>query len=214
MITVMKEEYYGVRIHFMSRSARGELVVSTAKPNVTLPALLKISRYGNEVKGLISIDGGANWEVVGSVTLDLPEHAYVGMAVDAAKSTNNFNYYNSTMFENTKLRTDNITGAVFSTGNLQLSEDEGDPTVNVQFSNRSELDKNGVLVIALYDADGNIVNYSYSSDLVEGQGIRALTATFQLPQNAAGYKLKAFVWDQLASKQVISNVAELDLMQR
>jgi hypothetical protein len=214
MITVKKEEYYGSRIHFMSRSAQGELVVSTAKPNVTLPALLKISRYGNEVKGLISIDGGANWEVVGSVTLDLPNHAYIGMAVDATKSTNNFNYYNSSMFENTKLRTDNITGAVFSTGNLLLNEDDGDPSVSVQFNNRSELDKNGVLVIALYDADENIVNYSYSSDLVEGQGIRALTATFQLPLHAVGYKLKAFVWDQLASKQVISNVAELPLVQQ
>ncbi|MGQ7888749.1 Ig-like domain-containing protein [Paenibacillus sp. WC2504] len=213
MITVMKEEYYGTRIHFMSRSARGDLVVTTAKPNVELPALLKISRYGNEVKGLISIDGGANWEVVGSVTLDLPDHAYIGMAVDATKSTNNFNYYNSSLFKNTKLRTDNITGDVFTTGNLQLNENDGDPSVSVQFSNRSELDKNGVLVIALYDADGSIVNYSYTSDLVEGQGIRTLTANFQLPEDAAGYKLKAFVWDQLANKQVISNVAELALTQ-
>lgn len=209
MITVMKEEYYGVRIHFMSRTARGDLVVSTAKPNVELPALLKITRYGNEVKGLISIDGGSNWELVGATTLDLPNHAYIGMAVDATKSTNNFDYYNSSIFENTKLRTNNITGDVFSVGELKINDDEGDTSVSVQFTNQSQLDKNGILVIALYDANNQIVNYSYSSDLVEGQGTRELTANFQLPQDSASYKLKAFVWDQLASKNVISNVVEL-----
>ncbi|MDR6880642.1 Ig-like domain-containing protein [Bacillus sp. 3255] len=209
MIAVKKEEYYGSRIHFMSRSGQGDLVVSTAKPNVELPALLKITRYGNEIKGYVSVDGGSNWELVGATALDLPEHAYIGMAVDATKSTNNFDYYNSSIFANTKLRTNNLAGDVFSVGDMQVNDDEGETSVSVEFTNQSQLDKNGILVIALYDQDNNIVNYSYSSDLVEGLGARTLTASFQIPQDSASYKLKAFVWDQLASKQVISNVVEL-----
>lgn len=209
MIAVMKEEYYGSRIHFFSRTGDGDLVVSTAKANVELPALLKITRYGNEVKGYVSVDGGSNWELVGATALELPDHAYAGMAVDATKSTNNFNYYNSSIFANTQLRTNNVTDHLFSAGNMQVNDEQGDTSVSVQFTNQSELDKSGILVIALYDASNNIVNYSYSSDLVEGLGVRELTASFQLPKDSAPYKLKAFVWDQLSSKQIISNVVEL-----
>ncbi|WP_051620953.1 Ig-like domain-containing protein [Paenibacillus sp. UNC451MF] len=103
MIAIMKEEYYGTRVHFMTRSAKGELMTSTVKPDIQLPALLKLTKYGDEIKGFISTDGGSYWENVGTTTLKLPETASIGLALDATKSTNNFDYYNTTAFENTSL---------------------------------------------------------------------------------------------------------------
>jgi hypothetical protein len=217
MMTVMKEENYGIRAHFLARSAKGELVVSATKPNIELPALLKISKYGNDVKGYISIDKGASWELVGSAVLTNP--IYMGMAVDATKSTNNFDYYNSSTFENTKLLIDKVDGDIFTVGDVQMSNFDGeaihtlnpleDVSVSAQFINNSETDKNAVLAIVLIDPENTIASYSYSNESVTGLGTKVINTTFKMPQNPSGYKLQAFVWDSIASKKLISNIVAL-----
>lgn len=304
MIAIMKEEYYGTRVHFMTRSAKGELTVSAIKPDVALPALLKVTKYGNEVRGYISTDGGAYWELVGSAALELPDRVYMGLALDATKSTNNFNYYNTTIFEHTKLLsvpsltinnpsfdtvrlpeytvtgttgggrltikkngitvvnaipyeagtgfshkvtlTEGVndlevsienaagltstrkltvtfdkewTGNVFNVGNVKLTNTSEatisslgplqDVAVSAVFTNNSEIEKNGILVLALYDADHKIVSYSYSEESIAALGTQTLATTFKMPLNTAGYKVSAFVWDGLSSKKVISNVVAL-----
>lgn len=219
MMTVMKEKYYGTRIHLLVRSAQGGLVVSEAQRELELPALMKIAKYGDEIKGYVSKDGGAEWEEIGSVPFETAAPVYMGMAVDAAKSTNNFDYYNASLFKNTELRVDGTGGGDPFTAVARVTDAAGEAVhtlepgqsifASASFHNNSQIDKNAVLVLALVDADNRMASYTYSVERMEGQGTKELEASFRLPADLAGYRVQAFVWDSLDGKQLISNISTL-----
>ncbi|WP_224721618.1 pectinesterase family protein [Paenibacillus vietnamensis] len=71
-----------------------------------LPYWIKLVRQGNQFTSQISPDGIA-WTTVGTVNVELPEKAYVGLAADAAKVNNKTDKYNTSTFSNVKLTANN-----------------------------------------------------------------------------------------------------------
>lgn len=65
---------------FQQRLADGEATASSITPDITGPYWLRIARAGDAVTGFISADG-QDWSALGTWEIDLPETAYVGMAV-------------------------------------------------------------------------------------------------------------------------------------
>ncbi|WP_248927578.1 pectinesterase family protein [Paenibacillus hamazuiensis] len=81
-----------------------------------------------------------------------------------------------------------------------------DTRAAASFRNNSAVPQSGVLVIALYDGQDRMVRYAMVEQTVPGGAEAAFEGLFNLPANIAGYKLKAFAWNSLAGKQLVSNV--------
>lgn len=69
-------------------------------------------------------------------------------------------------------------------------------TANI--TNNKNIPQSLILVVALYDADGQMVNYSaayYYIQALSAVQIDTSNSKFTLPANVSGYTAKAFVWD-------------------
>lgn len=66
---------------------------------------LKLSRDGDTFTGYASNDG-ANWQMVGTMTVDLPDTVYVGFAVDANKVANDIDNLATAYFSNIEINTE------------------------------------------------------------------------------------------------------------
>ncbi len=72
--------------------------------NTYLGTWLKLSREGDVFTGYVSSDGLV-WQKVGSLTVDLPDTAYVGFAVDANRAGNDLINYGTAKFSNIEINT-------------------------------------------------------------------------------------------------------------
>ena len=70
--------------------------------NTYLGTWLKLSREGDVFTGYVSSDGLV-WQKVGSLTVDLPDTAYVGFAVDANRAGNDLINYGTAKFSNIEI---------------------------------------------------------------------------------------------------------------
>lgn len=66
---------------------------------------LKLTRAGDTFTGYASEDG-TNWQMVGTLTVDLPETVYVGFAVDSNKVANSIDNYATAHFSNIEINTE------------------------------------------------------------------------------------------------------------
>lgn len=66
---------------------------------------------------------------------------------------------------------------------------------SVSVTNNRETDRQVVLIVALYDAGGDMVNVSYISKNIEANATENFHAGFKLPGDVTGYTVKAFVWE-------------------
>jgi len=64
------------------------------------------------------------------------------------------------------------------------------------------------IILALYDEDNRVVNYAVASQQISPASVVELEAGFRLPQNIAGHKLKAFVWDSWENMRPLYNAVE------
>ncbi|WP_245856181.1 Ig-like domain-containing protein [Paenibacillus rigui] len=81
--------------------------------------------------------------------------------------------------------------------------------VSVTFHNNSLVDKSGIMVIALFDADNKMATYTFADQTVAAGSDKSFMAIMKMPENLTGWKVKAFAWNSLANKSVISNEAVL-----
>lgn len=88
----------------LSRATAGS---SAAKiePNeeFQLPQWVRLVRMDNEFTSLVSADG-SQWQVVGTVHVDLPDEVYVGLAADASKTNSQVERYNTAQFSHVLIR--------------------------------------------------------------------------------------------------------------
>ncbi|WP_282936057.1 pectinesterase family protein [Paenibacillus sp. RC67] len=85
-----------------------------------------------------------------------------------------------------------------------------DVSVKVNLSSHSNVSQNGVVVIALFDAQDRMTRYAMTQQTIPGGSSYETSAQLRLPENVTeGYQLKVFVWDQMTSKNVISNVVTI-----
>jgi len=86
-------------------------------------------------------------------------------------------------------------------------------SVNARAKNNQSSSQEVILVIALYDNRGNIVNISYLPENIEAGADESINGCFRLPSNVTNYSAKVFVWDgldiSLSSRTFQSNVIEI-----
>lgn len=90
-------------------------------------------------------------------------------------------------------------------GGLTASQDT---TVGVSINNNSAVAQSGVFVIALYDQNNKMVRYSFATMTIPAGGTNQAKAVLKLPNNTAGHTIKAFAWNNLSEKTVVSNVSQ------
>ena len=83
----------------------------------------------------------------------------------------------------------------------------GENTVEITASNTTAVDKNALLVVALFEKETNVL---YAMNVVEGTLIadedNTLSASVTVGQDAENYVLKAFLWDSPNNIRPISDV--------
>lgn len=71
-------------------------------------------------------------------------------------------------------------------------------TANAFVFNDTDASMTRNLVVAWYDADGNLERVGVEPITLEGKGLQQVTAELTLPENIDGGMLKAFMWDDIA----------------
>ncbi len=87
--------------------------------NTYLGTWLKLSREGDEFTGYVSSDGLV-WQKVGSLTVDLPDTAYVGFAVDANRAGNDLINYGTAKFSNIEIN-NAFASITYNTENISVA---------------------------------------------------------------------------------------------
>jgi hypothetical protein len=92
---------FGYRPRFLHRSDENKIVNETNENSADSPYKVRLTRVANLVTGYAII--GGEWKAIGSVELDMAKKVYLGFAVDAHKSSSNFDYLSTFRFKGTTL---------------------------------------------------------------------------------------------------------------
>ncbi|NLY43233.1 MAG: endo-1,4-beta-xylanase [Clostridiaceae bacterium] len=83
----------------------------------------------------------------------------------------------------------------------------------VNAKNNGSEDYQVLVILALYDPEGRMVNVSYISKQIVAGSTEEMNAGFILPEDVTGYKAKVFVWEgqdlENSSMTPLSNVSEI-----
>lgn len=85
----------------------------------------------------------------------------------------------------------------------------GDIAVRATVANRTNTARSATLIIALYDANHTLRNYAKVAWDAAPSESRTLEAGFRLPADVTGYRVKAFVWDDMTNMTPLSNAVVL-----
>lgn len=107
----------------------------------------------------------------------------------------------------------NTNFTVGSTTNATNLESDKLLDAEATVTNNGTQSKDVLLIVALYDANGSMVNVSYLSKAITGSATETIHAGFKLPSDVSGYNVKAFVWDGVSIEDStmtpLSNVVEM-----
>ncbi|MCS7462147.1 pectinesterase family protein [Paenibacillus doosanensis] len=82
-----------------------------------------------------------------------------------------------------------------------------DIVAEVQISSNSGVEQGGTIVIAVLDSQNRMVRYALLQQTVPAGASVQAKAVVSLPEKTdTGYNLQAFVWDDPAARQIVSNV--------
>ena len=108
----------------------------------------------------------------------------------------------------------NYKESLFEVGNVKFTDLEGneikslvagtDIRGGVEITNNTGRVMPAVIIVALFDKNNRVVNYSMTSQKI-GTNTIILEAGFRLPDNIEGHKIKAFIWDSWEGMKPISN---------
>ena len=107
-----------------------------------------------------------------------------------------------------------IEDVVFNAGSM--AEVDGDLRATVTVSNTTPQAQTGLMIVALYDSTGEMVNYCSLGKTIESEEEETFEAGFRVPfekGDAQGYVAKVFVWDGASMSETnqipLSSVVEL-----
>jgi pectate lyase len=86
-----------------------------------------------------------------------------------------------------------------------------DIVVEAEVLNHTSATVAGVFVVGLFDPQGVQVSYSYEDISLAAGASAQLKAGLKLLQETEGYHVRAFVWNSLSAKAVLSNVVSLPI---
>ncbi|WP_214627655.1 metallophosphoesterase [Paenibacillus agaridevorans] len=81
---------------------------------------------------------------------------------------------------------------------------------NVTISNNGEEAAKATFVVALYNPKGELERIASIERWINGAETFSFSTGFQLPDHVDGYRIKAFAWDDLQSRELWSNEATLE----
>lgn len=166
----------GRKISVINRNLAGSGFKEQLRRSTSLkaPYWIKLERKENTVSGYVSKDG-ADWSLVASNDVDYGETVYVGMAVDAAKTTTNIDYLMAATFTDLHLSS----SPQFTLDNAASDMSEiPDYTVSGSVADRAKIaiTNNGVSVVdAVYTEAGQ--NFSKKITLNEGVNTIVVSAS-------------------------------------
>jgi hypothetical protein len=96
MIGMTRVDKIGYRPNFLYRTVDSQLALETNVNTIDEPYTIRMTRVGNKVTGYVLYN--TKWLEVGSAELDLPNKVYLGIAVDANKSTSMSDYLSTFNF--------------------------------------------------------------------------------------------------------------------
>ncbi|MNN72856.1 hypothetical protein D3C81_1889280 [compost metagenome] len=82
--------------------------------------------------------------------------------------------------------------------------------VKAEVENHIAATKEAVLVAGLYDEHNNLVKFIFTAETLYNGETEMFYAKLKLPDDVSGYTVKAFIWDNVASMQPISDVIVLN----
>ena len=86
-------------------------------------------------------------------------------------------------------------------------------SVTAEVTNNKQTEQQAILIVALYDENDSMINFSYLSENVLSGATERFNAGFMLPASVIGLKVKAFVWDgtdiETSSMTPLSNVNQI-----
>lgn len=99
---------------------------------------------------------------------------------------------------------------------IQLPEDTKEITtkhiqeLTIESMNQLDEEKDFNIVLALVDYKGRVINYITSKERLEGKGNTKIKGYTKIVPE--GYKVKAFAWNNLEDRQMISNIIEIPVV--
>ncbi|MFD0676319.1 MULTISPECIES: pectinesterase family protein [unclassified Paenibacillus] len=106
--------------------------------------------------------------------------------------------------------------AVFTVKNITLKDLSGNVltglsnsttvVTDVTVQNNSLVNQSGVLVVAMFNQQDQMVRYSLLDQSISAGTNKQIKAILKSPDYIMGYTIKAFVWNNITNKTVISNV--------
>ncbi|WP_281064345.1 Ig-like domain-containing protein [Clostridium muellerianum] len=83
-----------------------------------------------------------------------------------------------------------------------------DAKISIKVENNSDKDQDASLVLALYDGNGEFVDYVCGNQTIKKGDSSILTSMLKLPSQGV-YTLKGFVWDTLEAMNPLSDIIEI-----
>ena len=205
---------------FSTRTKKGEVALTLddkTYPQDTLPSLndctlpiwLRIERVDDEIIAYTSYDN-ATWKELARKTIEMPQEAYIGFAVDGGQPGMQDIYYNTAKFSDiTCINSFTVTDVQITdvSGNPRDGLESGENAVAVVTVKRNSLAvQNAVIVIQLCDTNGNVLGASYIQSAFNAGETKAVKAGFSTPMNLEGLRIKVFVVNNMDSRVMISNL--------
>ncbi|MCT4604647.1 MAG: hypothetical protein N4A64_00875, partial [Marinisporobacter sp.] len=78
-----------------------------------------------------------------------------------------------------------------------------DARIIIKGKNIDDEDKEATFIVALYDKDNRMINYSFISRVIKSKEVVEMSGGFLIPQQGS-YKIKGFVWDNMDDMNVLS----------
>lgn len=79
-------------------------------------------------------------------------------------------------------------------------------TAGTLVKNYSGEQKQAVLIICLFDRDGNMKDIAYKQDIISQNTTKLVEVGMSMPENIDGYYIKAFVWNNLDEQMQLTDV--------
>ncbi|OMF95337.1 Ig-like domain-containing protein [Paenibacillus sp. FSL R7-0273] len=180
----------------------------------TLPIWLKLERVEDTIAAFTSYDG-EHWKELFRDTFAMDKEAYIGFAVDGTQPAIGDKYYNTAKFSNVQL------SSSFTVTDIKLTDALGNEAAQpapgltavaaVTVERNSIAVPEGVVVIQLCDAEGNILSSSYVKSAFGVNGTKTVKAMFSTPLQLTGLQIKAYVINNVQEGQLISNEKSVQL---
>jgi pectin methylesterase-like acyl-CoA thioesterase len=196
------------------------LTITSADPATEVfSALLPISGYVDKASTLtIKLNGNLIKLNENNTSLYLNKNETFSNTIVLTQGINNIEVKTVDAYDNTVTKNYQVTYSN-KVANINFYDTEDnivtklvsgkDIVVKAEVENYIDTTKDSVLVVGLYDAQNNLVQFVYTAETLSNGESEVFYAGFRLPDDVSGYTVKAYVWSNVNNIHPISEVVVL-----